>query len=209
MAPAFSTAHTVTSTTQRIQSRGRSPRTICTGAPTFSVDRGRAGVEARPYGEWLRGLTGNVIALHPRCTNPSVTALRAATAPLSGEPRGGRKLAAFTHLFTAMMTPAFRTHRRGRRPRRPLRWIIAGAGMDVPVRPDRQRPRHPRCARLASTAPRIQSRGHSPCTIFTGAPTLSVIPRREGVEALPYGGLGGARISPTLPSTPQSRRFAP
>ena len=38
-----------------------------------------------------------------------------------------------------------------------------------------------------STAQRIQSRGHSPRTISYGRPTLSVDPRREGVEALLYG----------------------
>ena len=70
------------------------------GHPTFSVHRRRAGVEARPYGG------------HPHLThvgtNPSVTALRAATAPLSGEPRRGRRFAAFTHLFTTMRIPTFR-----------------------------------------------------------------------------------------------------
>ena len=99
------------SATQRMQSRGHSPRTIgaarrC-GKPTLSVHPRRAGVEARPYGGWLRGLTYNVIAPHLRRTNPSVTAQRAVTAPLSGEPRGGRKFAAFTHLFTAMRIPWF------------------------------------------------------------------------------------------------------
>ena len=61
-----------------------------------------------PYGGRLRGLTGDVITPHPRRTNPSVTPLRAATAPLSGEPRGGQKSAAFTHLFTTMPHPTFR-----------------------------------------------------------------------------------------------------
>ena len=55
-----------------------------TGAPTLFVHQRREGVEALPYGAWGR---------YPEFTravlNPSVTALRAATAPLSGEPRGG------------------------------------------------------------------------------------------------------------------------
>ena len=89
------------SAAQRMQSRGRSPRTFGTGAPTSSVIPRRAGVEARPYGGM--GLTGNVISPHPRCTNPSVTAQGAATAPLSGEPRGGRRFAALTHPFTTML----------------------------------------------------------------------------------------------------------
>ena len=78
-----------------------------TGAATFSVHRRRAGVEARPY-FGLRGLTGNVGARHPPCTNPSVTPLCGATAPLSGEPRRGQWFAAFTHLFTTMRIPTFR-----------------------------------------------------------------------------------------------------
>ena len=59
-------------------------------------------------------------------------------------------------------------------------------------------PRFPRCSCFASTTQRIQSRGHSPRTFFTGAPTLSVIPRREGVEARPYDGWRGILSSPTL-----------
>ncbi len=52
-----------------------------TGAPTSSFHQRREGVEALPYGR------------HPHliraARNPSVTARSAATAPLSGEPRGG------------------------------------------------------------------------------------------------------------------------
>ena len=43
---------------------------------------------------------------------------------------------------------------------------------------------------VTSAAPRIISRGHRPRTIWAGAPTFSVHPRRAGVEARPYGGLG-------------------
>ena len=42
-------------------------------------------------------------------------------------------------------------------------------------------PRFPRRARLASTAQRMQFRGHSPRTIFTGAPTLHQ-PLSHGAE---------------------------
>ena len=65
-----------------------------TGEPKLSANPRRAGVEARPY-DGLGRFTGNVFASHPRRRNPSVTALRAATAPLSGEPRGGVR---FKHL---------------------------------------------------------------------------------------------------------------
>ena len=64
------------------------------------------------------------------------------------------------------------------------------AALDAPIERDRQHPCHPRRVYLAATIQRIQSRGHSPRTIFTGAPTLFVHPRREGVEALPYGVVG-------------------
>ena len=39
------------------------------------------------------------------------------------------------------------------------------AALDAPARRDQPRSRRPRCARLASTTPRMQSRGHSPRTI--------------------------------------------
>ena len=52
------------------------------------------------------------------------------------------------------------------------------AALDASVRLDRQHPRHQRRARLASASPRIQSRGHSPRTFVTGAPTFSVNQRR-------------------------------
>ena len=61
------------------------------------------------------------------------------------------------------------------------------AALDAPVRRGLLYPRFPRCARFASTTQRMQSRGHSPRTISYGRPRWSFIPRREGVEALPYG----------------------
>ena len=72
---------------------------FCTGAPTFSVIP-RPGGRGSPPLRWAS-------ALHPPCPNPSVTAQSAATAPLSGEPRGGWKFAAFTHLLTTMLIPTF------------------------------------------------------------------------------------------------------
>ena len=71
------------------------------GALALSFIQRREGVEALPY---------EVSASHLRCTNPSVTALYAVTAPLSGEPRGRMRFAAFTHLFIAILIPTFRTH---------------------------------------------------------------------------------------------------
>ena len=73
-----------------------------TGEPTSSVHPRRAGVEARPYGGLLRGLTDYVGTPHQRCANPSVTAQSAATAPLLGEPRAWVEGCTLAHLFTAM-----------------------------------------------------------------------------------------------------------
>ena len=89
--------------------------------------------------------------------------------------------------------------------------------LDAHVQRAQPHPCLPRCASLASTTQRMQSRGHSPRTFFTGAPTLPVHPRREGVEALPYGVWGRyprltrAALNPSLtpPATPQSRPFGP
>ena len=67
----------------------------------------------------------------------------------------------------------------------PLSAIRGGVGADVWR--GRLHPRLPRRVRLASTAPRIISRGRRPRTISNGRPTLSVDRGREGVEALPYG----------------------
>ena len=44
----------------------------------------------------------------------------------------------------------------------------------------------------------MQFRGHSPRTIWAGAPTLSFIRGREGVEARPYGVWVGFSGKPTL-----------
>ena len=69
----------------------------------------------------------------------------------------------------------------------------SGAELDAAGRRDQLHPRLPRCACLASTTQLMQSRGHSPHTIFTGAPTSSFLPRRAGVEARPYGMFGRAK----------------
>ena len=93
----------------------------------WSFIPGREGVEVRPYGVRLRWSTDNVIAPHPPCTNPSVTALSAATAPLSGEPRGGWGLGAFARLFTTMLIPSSSlTPVRGGVPDAPRLWDCRG-----------------------------------------------------------------------------------
>ena len=68
-------------------------------------------------------------------------------------------------------------------------------GLDAPVQRGRQHPRHPRCARLHPPPDVCNPAGTARAPFHTGAPTLSVHPRREGVEALPYGGWGGGRAT--------------
>ena len=79
-------------------------------------------------------------------------------------------------------------------------------GLVASVRPDRQHPRLPRCADIASAAPRIQSRGHSPRTFSNGRTEVIRRPRPGGRGSPP---LRGVRSSPTPPSTHQSRPFGP
>ena len=121
--------------------------------------------------------------------------------------------------------------RKGRRGRRPLRWLrygtfqrsrevrfitpvalyaarpfllssvgrtVLGAprssdrrgALAADVERDRQHPRHPRCARLRPPPSVCNPAGTARAPFRAGAPTFSVHPRREGVEALPYGGWG-------------------
>ena len=187
-----------------MQSRGHSPRTICTGAPTSSVDRRRAGVEARPYGG-LRGLTDYVIAPHQRRPQPlSHGASRRDSSPSRGAKGWVKVCGVGATVYHDADTVVFLPPVRGGVPDAP-RLRDRRAALDAPVRPDRFYPRHPRSSRLASAAQRMQFRGHSPRTISYGRPTLSVDPRREGVEARPYGGLGRLTgdVVATHPRCPQ------
>ena len=68
----------------------------------------------------VRWLMGDVITPHPPCTNPSVTAQSAATAPLSGEPRGGRRFAPLRICLPRCIYLRLAAARKGRRPRRPV-----------------------------------------------------------------------------------------
>ena len=83
-------------------------------------------------------------------------------------------------------------------------WIGASVWLD------RQHPRLPRCARLASAAPRMQFRGHSPRTIFYGRTYAIRQPTPGGRGSPPLRCSGkGLCLSPKSPATPQSRRKAP
>ncbi len=69
------------------------------------------------------------------------------------------------------------------------------AALVASVRPDQPRPRHPRCARLSSTAQLMRFRGHSPRTIFYGRTDVIRHPTPGGRGSPPLRGL---RLSPTL-----------
>ena len=95
-----------------------------------------------------RRLTGNFITPHQRCTNPSVTAQSAATAPLSGEPRAWAVVcndgaSVYHDADISVSLPPVRggvldaPRSRDRR-----------GGLDAAVRPDQPHPRRPRCVRL-------------------------------------------------------------
>ena len=161
------------STTQRIQSRGHSPRTICTGAPTLSVHRRRAGVEARPYGG-LRGLTDYVIAPHQRRPQPlSHGASRRDSSPFRGAKGWVKVCGVYTSVYHYADTVVFLPPVRGGVPDAP-RSCDCRASSNASIRPDRFYPRHPRCARLCpppsvcdfagtARAPLICARERTPC----------------------------------------------
>ena len=89
----------------------RGAERVCSGAPTLSINPRRAGVEALPYGG-LGGTRLTHVAL-----NPSVTALCAVTAPLSGEPRRDavRRRCPLTAAVSPSVTPYGVLRRPGRR----------------------------------------------------------------------------------------------
>ncbi len=157
------------SAAQRIRFRGHSPRTISNGRPTSSFIPRRAGVEARPYGR------------HPHRTHVAPTPQSRPFGPRQLPFQGSRGVGGGGYLYASVYHDAetYVTHSpvRGGVPDAP-RLRDRRAALDASVRLDRQHPRHQRRARLASASPRIQSRGHSPRTFVTGAPTFSVNQRR-------------------------------
>ena len=73
------------------------------------------------------------------------------------------------------------------------------ADLYAPVRRDQPHPRHPRCARLASTAQRIQFRGHSPRTILYGRIDVVLQPRPGGRGSPPLRrAVEGVSVQPAL-----------
>ena len=71
---------------------------------------------------------------------------------------------------------------------------------------DRQHPRHSRCARLRPPPNASNPTGTARAPFYTGAPTFPIIPRREGVEALPYGIVGTFRRETAVVRRPKAGR---
>ena len=137
------------------KSRGHSPRTILCGRPKLSVDRGRAGVEAHPYGG-LRGLTDYVIAPHQRRPQPlSHGASRRDSSPSRGAKGWVKVCGVGATVYHDADTVVFLPPVRGGVPDAP-RSRDRRAASNASVRPDRFYPRHPRSSRLASAAQRMQ-----------------------------------------------------
>ena len=198
-----------------MQSRGHSPRTILYGRPTLSVHPRRAGVEARPYGGWLRRLTGNVISPHPRYTQPlSHAASRRDSSPFRGAEGVCKGLRRLSFCLPRCGYRGFPLARKGRRPRRPAVAGLPGWGgcrrSAWPIAPA-----FPTMRPVMSAATRIISRGHSPRTISYGRTHVIPPPTPGGRGSPPLrwvvAWVDGQRycIAPTLYTTPQSRRRAP
>ena len=134
--------------------------TDCGVAPPPHTPYGRASTPAR------RGLTGNVIIPHQRRPQPlSHGASRRDSSPFRGAKGWAKVCGVGATVYHDADTFV---------PHPPVRGGVLDAprlrdcraSLDASVRLDQLYPRHPRCARLASTAQRIISRGHRPRTIF-------------------------------------------
>ena len=169
--------------------RGHSPRTICYGRPRSSVDRGREGVEARPYGG-LRGLTDYVIAPHQRRPQPlSHGAKRRDSSPFRGAEGWAEVCGVYASAYHDADTYVSLTPVRGGVLDAP--WLRNCRGeVGASARPDQPHPRHPRCARFRPPPNICNPAGTARAPFCTGAPTLSVHPRRAGVEDKPLRWVG-------------------
>ena len=148
IATAFDTARTVTSTAQRIISRGHRPRTIGTGAPPLSFYQRRAGVEARPYGVWVARVDWQRYYAAPTLHQPlSHGALRRDSSPFRGAEGWVEVCGVCASVYHDADTVVFLPPVRGGVLDAPRLRDCRGA-LDAPVRRDLLHPRHLRCARL-------------------------------------------------------------
>ena len=154
--PCFLRRACLASAAQRIRSRGRSPRTIFYGRTNVILSPTPGGRGSPP----LRG-----IRISPTLHQPlSHGALRRDSSPFRGAEAWADVCGVCAFVYHDADTVVFLPPVRGGVLDAP--WLRDCRGwLDASVRPDRQHPRHPRCAILTPTTQRIQSRGHSPRTI--------------------------------------------
>ena len=79
-------------------------------------------------------------------------------------------------------------------------WLGADVERDQPP------PRHSRCARLRPPPNASNPAGTAHAPFYTGEPTFPIIPRREGVEALPYEIVGTFRRETAVVRRPKAGR---
>ena len=157
-----------------------------TGEPMWSFIPGREGVEALPYGALGMCQRANGAVRHPtqgasRTPPPTVVA--------SCRFQRSRKVQFITPVTLYAASPVTLTPVSGGVPDAPCS-RDRRAALVASVRPDQPRPRHPRRTRLRPPPHVSYPAGAARAPFHTGEPTLSVHPRRAGVEARPYGILG-------------------
>ena len=191
--PVFPTARPPTSATQRIQSRGRSPRTIgWSGETAYAAQYAAAYVSHSPVGCTVLGaprlrdcratLDAAVRAdrfcpCFPRCADLASTTQRIISRGHSPRTICGRERIAPAALYTAAFDSR-PTVRGGVLDAPRLRYCRAA--LDASVRPDQLLPRHPRCVRLTSTAQRMQIPRAQPAHHFYGRTHVSRSPTPRG-----------------------------
>ena len=140
-----------------------------TGEPTLSVHPTPGGRGSPPL-RWAS-------ASHRRRHQPlSHAASRRDSSPFRGAERWAEVCGVCASVCRDADTVVFLPPVRGGVPDAP-RSRDCRAALDAPVRPDQPHPRFPRRATIASTSPRIQSRGHSPRTISCGRTDVVHRPR--------------------------------
>ena len=159
----------------------------------WSFIPGRAGVEARPYGALGMCQRANGAVRHPtqgasRTPPPTVVA--------RCRFQRSRKVQFITPVTLYAASPVTLTPVSGGVPDAPCS-RDRRAALVASVRPDQPRPRHPRCARLSSTAQLMRFRGRSPRTICYGRTEVVHHPRPGGRGSPPIRRVGGVSTKPT------------
>ena len=148
----------------------------CRVEPTPSVDRRRRTGDGAPY-EARRNVQQQIHVIRHPTEGASGTPPPTVVARCRFQ--RSREVQFITPVALYAARPVSHTPVRGGVPDAP-RSCDRRAALGADVWLDRQHPRFPRCAILASTTPRIQSRGHSPRTIFYGSTNVTRQPTPGG-----------------------------